>query len=112
MDHQAGPDETGPGGDSSAWDSLADGPGASATAGIGAAEAGDQPADHEPAPDLAAAQASAPETGEPRVDAALRLLDRLPELPVSDHAAVFEQVHAELTGVLGELDPESAATGG
>jgi hypothetical protein len=43
-------------------------------------------------------------TGEPRVDAALRLLDRLPGLPVSDHPELFEQVHAQLAEVLGELD--------
>jgi hypothetical protein len=63
------------------------------------------------APALAAAeqQASRPGTGEPRVDAALRLLDRLPGLPVSDHPQLFEQVHAQLTDVLGELD---AGTGG
>jgi hypothetical protein len=45
-----------------------------------------------------------PGTGEPRVDAALRLLDRLPGLPVSEHPELFEQVHAQLTEVLGELD--------
>jgi len=45
-----------------------------------------------------------PGTGEPRVDAALRLLDRLPGLPVSEHPQLFEQVHAQLTEVLGELD--------
>jgi hypothetical protein len=43
-------------------------------------------------------------TGEPRVDAALKLLDRLPGLPVSEHPELFEQVHAQLTEVLGELD--------
>jgi hypothetical protein len=42
--------------------------------------------------------------GEPRVDAALKLLDRLPGLPVSEHPELFEQVHAQLTEVLGELD--------
>lgn len=47
-------------------------------------------------------------TGEPRVDAALRLLERLPGLPVSDHPQLFEQVHAELSEVLGELDSGSA----
>jgi hypothetical protein len=52
-----------------------------------------------------------PETGEPRVDAALTLLDRLAELPVTEHAAVFERVHSELAGVLGQLDPESADGG-
>ena len=50
-----------------------------------------------------------PATGEPRVDAALRLLDRLPGMPVSDHAELFEQVHAELSEVLGELDSGPAA---
>ena len=51
-----------------------------------------------------------PGTGEPRVDAALRLLDRLPGLPVSDHPELFEQVHAQLTEVLGELDSGPAAS--
>jgi hypothetical protein len=45
-----------------------------------------------------------PTTGEPRVDAALKLLDRLPGLPVSEHPELFEQVHAQLSHVLGELD--------
>jgi len=44
-----------------------------------------------------------PETGESRVDAALSLLDDLTELPVTEHPAVFERVHAELGEVLGEL---------
>jgi hypothetical protein len=65
-----------------------------------------EPADLEVA--AAAAEPTRLETGEPRVDAALTLLDRLTELPVTEHAAVFEQVHAELTAVLGQLDPESA----
>jgi hypothetical protein len=51
-----------------------------------------------------AVPSSAPGTGEPRVDAALKLLDRLPGLPVSQHPELFEQVHAQLTEVLGELD--------
>ncbi len=42
-------------------------------------------------------------TGEPRVDAALRLLHRLPGLPVSEHSELYEQVHAQLSDVLGEL---------
>jgi hypothetical protein len=53
-----------------------------------------------------------PATGEPRVDAALRLLDRLPGLPVSEHPALFERVHAQLSDVLGELDSGSAGPGG
>lgn len=48
-------------------------------------------------------------TGEPRVDDALRKLDRLAELPVAEHPAVFEQVHARLRDVLGELDSGSLA---
>jgi hypothetical protein len=43
-------------------------------------------------------------TGEPRVDDALRNLDDLAELPVSEHPAVFEHVHTRLRDVLGELD--------
>jgi hypothetical protein len=46
-----------------------------------------------------------PETGEFRVDAALSLLDELSELPVTEHPAMFEQVHAQLSEVLGELSP-------
>jgi hypothetical protein len=55
---------------------------------------------------------SRPATGEARVDAALRLLDRLPGLPVSDHPELFEQVHAQLTEVLGELESGSAGQAG
>lgn len=81
----------------------------------GTRPAGDDAAGGEHAGDdraVAAAGATAPGTGDPRVDAALKLLDRLPELPVGEHAAVFERVHAELTEVLGDLDPESAGTSG
>ena len=80
----------------------------------GTGPAGDDVAGGEPGNDraVAAAGANAPGTGDPRVDAALKLLDRLPELPVGEHAAVFERVHAELTEVLGDLDPESAGTSG
>jgi hypothetical protein len=45
-----------------------------------------------------------PGTSEPRVDAALRLLDELATIPVSEHPAVYERVHAQLSDVLGELD--------
>ena len=53
-------------------------------------------------------------TGEPRVDAALARLDELPDLPVTEHRAVFEHVHRSLSEVLGELDtgaPPGAAAG-
>src|SRR6185437_15743673 len=42
-------------------------------------------------------------TGEPRVDAALRRLGELGDLPVSEHPPVFERVHSSLVDVLGEL---------
>jgi hypothetical protein len=45
-----------------------------------------------------------PSTGEPRVDAALARLDELEGRPVSEHRAVFEDVHRRLRDVLGELD--------
>jgi hypothetical protein len=110
MEHQTGPDGHGES-DASA---AAAGPTASAP------EAGPTASAPEagltaPAPE-AGRTASAPEagraipadpvpsTGEPRVDAALRLLDRLDGLPVSEHPDLFEQVHAQLSDVLGELD--------
>jgi hypothetical protein len=45
-----------------------------------------------------------PATGESRVDEALAKLDELAGLPVTEHPAVFEQVHRRLREVLGELD--------
>ena len=47
------------------------------------------------------------ETGEARVDEAIAALDRLGELPVDDHVAVFEDTHARLREVLSELDPRA-----
>lgn len=47
-------------------------------------------------------------TGEPRVDAALRRLGELDDLPVSEHPPVFERVHASLVDVLGELRSAAA----
>ena len=43
-------------------------------------------------------------TGEPRVDAALARLDELAGRPVTEHRAIFEDVHRRLRDVLGELD--------
>jgi hypothetical protein len=94
MDDEARPGATGPAGD----DPASHG------------QAGDKQESHGQA--IAPAGASPAGTGDPRVDAALRLLDRLPELPVGEHAPVFERVHAELTEVLGDLDPDSAGTSG
>ena len=45
-----------------------------------------------------------PATGESRVDEALAKLDELAGLPVTEHPAVFDQVHRRLREVLGELD--------
>jgi hypothetical protein len=45
-----------------------------------------------------------PATGQTRVDEALARLDELAGLPVTEHPAVFEQVHRRLREVLGELD--------
>ncbi len=45
-----------------------------------------------------------PSTGEPRVDAALARLDDLAGRPVTEHRAIFEDVHRQLRDVLGELD--------
>jgi hypothetical protein len=53
-----------------------------------------------------------PATGEPRVDAALARLDELEELPVTEHRAVFEDVHRRLRDVLGELDAGQAPAAG
>jgi hypothetical protein len=64
-----------------------------------------------PAEQPPAAAERVPATGEPRVDAALRLLERLPGLPVSEHPELFEQVHAQLSEVLGELDSGPAVGG-
>lgn len=74
------------------------------------------PADHEAIPavwrfpegrdDSAGQDTALPavRTAEPRVDAALRLLDRLPSLPVSEHPELYEEIHAQLSDVLGDLD--------
>ena len=42
-------------------------------------------------------------TGDARVDDALRELDDLAGLEVSEHPAVFERVHGQLVEVLSEL---------
>ena len=43
-------------------------------------------------------------TGDARVDHALGRLGELADLPLPGHSAVFEHIHAELTGALGTLD--------
>jgi hypothetical protein len=73
-------------------------------------EIADEPEAADEAPESAGRSAEQWQaTGEPRVDEALRRLDGLAELPVAEHPAVFEQVHARLRDVLGELDSGSLA---
>jgi hypothetical protein len=72
----------------------------------------DWTAENRAAADRGAAETPAEQTtGEPRVDAALKLLERLPGLPVSDHPELFEHVHARLSEVLDELESGSGAAG-
>ena len=52
-----------------------------------------------------------PATGEPRVDAALARLDELTGRPVTEHRAIFEDVHRRLRDVLGELDTREQGSG-
>ena len=49
---------------------------------------------------------SAPHTGVARVDAVLETLDRLDELPLTEHVGVFEAAHTELRRA---LDPDTGA---
>ena len=116
MNHQAGPegDAANSTADSAVADSAAGSTPADSTAADGTVAAGTRAGPESVRPESAAGDREPirPDTGEPGVDAALTLLDRLAELPVTEHAAVFEQVHAELTAVLGQLDPESAGADG
>ena len=50
--------------------------------------------------------AQAPNTGVARVDAVLETLDRLDELPLTEHVGVFEAAHTELRRA---LDPDTGA---
>jgi len=124
MEHQAGPGWTGPAGKSTDRDSesngreraLADAADDTGTAGgdhetSSAESLGTAPIEPEvpPVPDSTVPES--PATGEPRVDAALKLLERLPGMPVSDHPELFERVHAQLSEVLGELDSGAGSAG-
>ena len=59
-----------------------------------------------------------PHTGDPQVDDAAAGLDRLDELPVDEHANVYDQVDSGLRAVLGgnsdparaEADAEAASS--
>jgi hypothetical protein len=43
-------------------------------------------------------------TGDPRVDAALERLDRLADLPVSEHVGEYDAVHRALQDALSTID--------
>jgi hypothetical protein len=121
MEHQAGAGWSGPGGENAAGDSesndweraLADA--ADRTVSDGGDHESSSSAESHGEPPIAPEAPAAPDlpaTGEPRVDAALKLLERLPGLPVSDHPELFEQVHAQLSEVLGELDSGAGPASG
>jgi hypothetical protein len=113
MEHQAGPGWTGPAGEDTPGYSESNGSeraladAADRTVSDGADHESSSSAGSHGAPPSAPEVPAAPDlpvTGEPRVDAALKLLERLPGLPVSEHPELFEQVHAQLSEVLAELD--------
>jgi hypothetical protein len=68
-----------------------------------APDPGDSPSDVDASPD-GAGQPVRPVTGNPRVDAATSVLDRLDDLPTPEHADVFDDVHRGLQGALADLD--------
>ena len=120
MEHQAGAGWTGPAGERTPDDSESNGrerapadAADSTVSGGGNHESSTSAESYGAAPIAPEAPAvpDLPATGEPRVDAALKLLERLPGLPVSDHAELFEQVHAQLSEVLGELDSGAGTDG-
>jgi hypothetical protein len=121
MEHQAGAGLTGPAGEdtpgdgaSNAWE-RARADAADRTVSDGGDHEGSSSAESHGARPVAPEAPAAPDlpaTGEPRVDAALKLLERLPGLPVSEHPELFEQVHAQLSEVLGELDSGAGPAGG
>jgi len=47
-----------------------------------------------------------PETGETAVDDAVRRLDDLTELPVSEHVGAFDEAHRKLQDALADLDED------
>jgi hypothetical protein len=87
--------------DAVAWDAGED-------ADAVAWDAGEDPGDAAPDPD---GPEQRPATGEPRVDAALARLDELAGRPVTEHRAIFEDVHRRLRDVLDELDTREQNSG-
>jgi len=69
----------------------------------GEAAGSEHPAPAQPAP---VSPGQRPTAGDARVDAALARLDELPDLPVTEHPSVFDDVHRRLEEVLDELDAD------
>jgi hypothetical protein len=64
----------------------------------------DAPADRVPVATPAATAGDVAGTGDPRVDDALGRLDRLDDLPVSEHVAEYDAVHRALQDALTAID--------
>ena len=94
--------------DAVAWDTDADAVAWDTDADAVAWDAGEDAGDAAPDPD---GPGQRPATGEPRVDAALARLDELAGRPVTEHRAIFEDVHRRLRDVLGELDTREQSSG-
>ena len=94
--------------DAVAWDTDADAVAWDTDADAVAWDAGEDAGDAAPDPD---GPGQRPATGEPRVDAALARLDELAGRPVTEHRAIFEDVHRRLRDVLGELDTREQGSG-
>ena len=94
--------------DAVAWDTDADAVAWDTDADAVAWDAGEDAGDAAPDPD---GPGQRPATGEPRVDAALARLEELAGRPVTEHRAIFEDVHRRLRDVLGELDTREQSSG-
>ncbi|HVA59147.1 MAG TPA: hypothetical protein VNG13_01255 [Mycobacteriales bacterium] len=53
-------------------------------------------------------QPIAERTGEPRIDAALERLGSVASAPLSEHVAIYEDVHRRLQDALADLDEDPA----
>jgi hypothetical protein len=61
-------------------------------------------ADDDPSPEYSGTQASSGGTGDDRVDAALRRLDSIDELPIGEHVEQYDAVHRTLQDALAAID--------
>jgi len=70
------------------------------------------PMDDDTVPERAVPVTEAPGTGNPAVDAVLRSLDRLDELPLAEHPGAFEQAHESLRAALSQARERPASGAG